>query len=81
VILAKAFPRHWPDVKSNALDPGWVTNKMGGSDAPGSINAAVESYVMLAEGEEELAQKSGRYIRPGKREGAAQSRTNAEGAG
>jgi NAD(P)-dependent dehydrogenase (short-subunit alcohol dehydrogenase family) len=80
VMLAKAFAAHWPEIKSNALDPGWVATKMGGSDAPGSINAAVESYVMLAEGEEELAKKSGKYIRPGKREGKAHWATDDQGA-
>ncbi|KAJ4368847.1 hypothetical protein N0V83_005929 [Neocucurbitaria cava] len=68
VMFAKAFARHWPDVKSNALDPGWVATKMGGSSAPGGIEAAVESYVMLAEGEDAEAKKSGRYFKPGKRE-------------
>jgi hypothetical protein len=51
---------------------------MGGSSAPGSIDAAVESYVMLAEGEEELAKKSGRYIRPGKRESSPHKVTEDE---
>ncbi|KAF2639466.1 NAD(P)-binding protein [Massarina eburnea CBS 473.64] len=68
VLFAKAFARQWPDVKSNALDPGWVATKMGGSGAPGSIEAAVQSYVLLAEGTEPAAQKSGKYIRPGKKE-------------
>lgn len=78
VLFAKAFARRWPDVKSNALDPGWVATKMGGSSAPGSIEAAVESYVMLAEGEEELAKKSGKYNRPGKREDRPQKATDDE---
>ncbi|KAF2245442.1 NAD(P)-binding protein [Trematosphaeria pertusa] len=80
VMFAKAFARRWPDVKSNALDPGWVPTKMGGSGAPGSIDAAVESYVMLAEGQEPGAQKSGRYFRPGKREGSPKSVSNDEKA-
>ena len=37
-------------VKSNALDPGWVPTKMGGKNATGSLDSAVETYVMLAEG-------------------------------
>jgi hypothetical protein len=45
-----------------------VVTKIGSSSAPRSINVAVKSYVMLAEGEEELAKKSGRYLRPSKRE-------------
>ncbi|KAF2847124.1 NAD(P)-binding protein [Plenodomus tracheiphilus IPT5] len=72
IVFAKAFARRWADVKSNALDPGWVATKMGGSSASGSIEAAVETYVMLAEGEEEAAQTSGRYFRPGKREAQPQ---------
>jgi NAD(P)-dependent dehydrogenase (short-subunit alcohol dehydrogenase family) len=72
VMFAKAFARIWPDVKSNALDPGWVATKMGGSSAPGSIDAAVETYVMLAEGKEEMAMRSGQYFRPGKRQGSPQ---------
>jgi NAD(P)-dependent dehydrogenase (short-subunit alcohol dehydrogenase family) len=68
VLLAKAFARRWPEVKSNALDPGWVATKMGGSSATGNLEHAIETYVMLAEGEEEGAKKSGLYFRPGKRE-------------
>ncbi|EUC43412.1 hypothetical protein COCMIDRAFT_38671 [Bipolaris oryzae ATCC 44560] len=68
VMFAKAFARRWPEVRSNALDPGWVATKMGGSSAPESIDAAVESYVMLAVGEE-AEKKSGCYFHPSKREG------------
>jgi NAD(P)-dependent dehydrogenase (short-subunit alcohol dehydrogenase family) len=80
ILLAKAFARRWPDVKSNALDPGWVATKMGGSSASGSIDAAVESYVMLAEGEEEKAKKSGSYFHPSKREGTPHKATEDEKA-
>ncbi|KAF2676884.1 NAD(P)-binding protein, partial [Lentithecium fluviatile CBS 122367] len=80
VMFAKAFARRWPDVKSNALDPGWVPTKMGGSSAPGSIGEAVRSYVMLAEGEGSDAQKSGQYFRPGKRIGSPLNVANDEKA-
>lgn len=78
VMFAKAFARRWPDVQSFSLDPGWVPTKMGGSSASGSVDAAVESYVMLAEGSEELASKSGSYYRPGKRQGTPKEATNDE---
>lgn len=78
VLFAKAFARRWPDVKSNALDPGWVATKMGGSSAPGSIDEAIDTYVMLAEGEEELAKLSGRYFRPGKKEDRSQKAAEDE---
>src|SRR6201993_2874924 len=34
IALAVAAARRWPDVLSNAVDPGWVRTKMGGSNAP-----------------------------------------------
>lgn len=71
VMFAKAFARRWPDVKVNSLDPGWVATKMGGAGAPGDPEKAVETYVMLAEGEE--SGKTGRYFRPGKREEKSKS--------
>jgi NAD(P)-dependent dehydrogenase (short-subunit alcohol dehydrogenase family) len=30
VLLAFAVARRWNDVKSNALEPGWIATKMGG---------------------------------------------------
>jgi NAD(P)-dependent dehydrogenase (short-subunit alcohol dehydrogenase family) len=68
VLLAKAFVRRWPDVKSNALDPGWMPTKMGGDSASGNLEDSIASYVMLAEGEEEKAKKSGCYFAPAKKE-------------
>jgi NAD(P)-dependent dehydrogenase (short-subunit alcohol dehydrogenase family) len=80
ILFAKAFARRWPDVKSNALDPGWVPTKMGGSSATGRMEDAVQTYVMLAEGEEADAQKSGQYFQPGKRIGTPLSATEDEKA-
>jgi NAD(P)-dependent dehydrogenase (short-subunit alcohol dehydrogenase family) len=68
VLFAKAFARRWPNVKSNALDPGWMPTKMGGGSAPGDVEDSIASYVMLAEGEEEKAKKSGCYFTPSKKE-------------
>jgi hypothetical protein len=39
-MLAFAIARRWPDVFSNALEPGWVPTKMGGSDAPDDMDQA-----------------------------------------
>ena len=33
VLLAFAIARRWPEVLSNALEPGWVATKMGGAGA------------------------------------------------
>ena len=35
--LAMAVARLWPDVLSNAVDPGWVPTKMGGAGAPDDL--------------------------------------------
>ncbi|EOA90618.1 hypothetical protein ACJQWK_11525 [Exserohilum turcicum] len=75
VMFAKAFARRWPDVKSNSLDPGWVPTNIGGSSAPDSIDAAIESYVMLAEGDEDKAKQSGCFFQPSKREGTPHTGT------
>jgi NAD(P)-dependent dehydrogenase (short-subunit alcohol dehydrogenase family) len=72
VMFAKAFARRWPDVKSNSMDPGWMPTKMGGSSATGDLEDSIATYVMLAEGEEELAKKSGCYFTPAKKEDSPQ---------
>lgn len=78
VLFAKAFARRWPEVKSFSLDPGWVATKMGGSSATGSADDAADTYIMLAEGTDDLAKKSGSYFRPGKKEGSPHNATNDE---
>src|SRR4051812_13275209 len=35
--LAMAVARLWPDVFTNAVDPGWVPTKMGGPGAPDDL--------------------------------------------
>jgi NAD(P)-dependent dehydrogenase (short-subunit alcohol dehydrogenase family) len=37
VLLAFAVARLWPDVLSNAVDPGWVPTKMGGRGGGGGV--------------------------------------------
>jgi NAD(P)-dependent dehydrogenase (short-subunit alcohol dehydrogenase family) len=48
VILTFAVARLWPEVRSNAVDPGWVATKMGGRGAPGDLNQAHLTQVWLA---------------------------------
>jgi NAD(P)-dependent dehydrogenase (short-subunit alcohol dehydrogenase family) len=61
ILLACFFAKKWPDVQSNSLDPGWVATKMGGAGATGDIHAAVDTYVMLAEGSGKSKDASGKY--------------------
>jgi NAD(P)-dependent dehydrogenase (short-subunit alcohol dehydrogenase family) len=60
LILAKAVARKWPDVFSNAVDPGWVPTKMGGKGAPDDLQKGFETQVWLVESED--AKISGRYF-------------------
>ena len=59
--LAFAVARRWPDVLSNAVDPGWVATKMGGPGAPGDFEKGYRTQVWLAISEDPAAMVSGRY--------------------
>jgi NAD(P)-dependent dehydrogenase (short-subunit alcohol dehydrogenase family) len=61
VLLAFAVARHWPGVASNAVSPGWVSTKMGGAHAPGSMKKAAELPAWLATHEREET-GSGEYL-------------------
>jgi NAD(P)-dependent dehydrogenase (short-subunit alcohol dehydrogenase family) len=45
VLLAFALARRWPDVPSNALEPGWVATKMGG---PGATDDLAQGHLTQA---------------------------------
>ncbi len=62
VVLAFAVARHWPDVLSNALEPGWVPTKMGGPGAPDDLALAPVTQVWLATSDEPGAIATGRYF-------------------
>ena len=62
LILALAVARHWPDVLSNAVEPGWVATKMGGPNAPDNLQKGAETQSWLAVSEEDDAKVSGRYL-------------------
>ena len=62
IILAFAVARKWSDVLSNAVEPGWVTTKMGGAGAPDSLKEAPETQVWLATGTDKQALVSGKYF-------------------
>lgn len=62
VLLAKAVARKWPDVYSNAVNPGWVPTKMGGAGASDDLDKGYETQVWLAVSDDEKAKVSGRYF-------------------
>ncbi len=46
--FAAAVAELWPDVRSNAVDPGWVPTKMGGAGAPDDFDLGHETQEWLA---------------------------------
>ncbi len=62
VVLAFAFARLWSDVYANALEPGWVATKMGGSGAPDSLEEGPKTQVWLATSNEKQALTTGKYF-------------------
>jgi NAD(P)-dependent dehydrogenase (short-subunit alcohol dehydrogenase family) len=62
VLLAFAVARLWPDVFSNALEPGWVPTKMGGPGAPDDLDAAHLTQAWLAVSNDSGALLSGKYF-------------------
>ena len=63
VVLAFAVARLWPDVISNAVDPGWIRTSMGGPGAPGDLDEGSDTQVWLATSDEASATTSGRYLK------------------
>ncbi|MFL6416601.1 MAG: SDR family NAD(P)-dependent oxidoreductase [Bryobacteraceae bacterium] len=61
-LLAFAVARLWPDVYSNAVEPGWVPTKMGGPSAPDDLDAAHRTQVWLAASDDPKAQVTGKYF-------------------
>jgi NAD(P)-dependent dehydrogenase (short-subunit alcohol dehydrogenase family) len=59
--LAYTVARRWPDVLSNAVDPGWVPTKMGGPGAPDDFEMGYLTQTWLAVSDEPTAIVSGRY--------------------
>jgi NAD(P)-dependent dehydrogenase (short-subunit alcohol dehydrogenase family) len=59
--LALALARRWPDVLSNAVDPGWVPTKMGGAAAPDDLEMGHLTQTWLAVSTDPAATASGGY--------------------
>jgi NAD(P)-dependent dehydrogenase (short-subunit alcohol dehydrogenase family) len=62
VLLAFAVARHWPDVRSNAVTPGWVPTRMGGPGAPDDLEQGHLTQAWLAVSEEPAARVTGSYF-------------------
>ena len=62
MLLSFAIARRWPDVLSNALEPGWVQTKMGGTAATDDLDQAHRTQVWLAASDDPEALVTGEYF-------------------
>jgi NAD(P)-dependent dehydrogenase (short-subunit alcohol dehydrogenase family) len=56
-----ALARLWPEVLSNAVDPGWVPTRMGGPGAPDDLFLGHVTQEWLATSDDPQALTSGGY--------------------
>lgn len=59
--LALAVARRWPDVLSNAVNPGWVPTRMGGPGAPDDLRLGHLTQEWLATSDDTEVLTSGGY--------------------
>jgi len=62
VLLAFAIAKRWPDILSNALEPGWVATKMGGAGASDDLDQGHRTQVWLAVSDDPAAKVNGEYF-------------------
>ena len=62
--LTLALARAWPDVLSNAVDPGWVPTKMGGAAATGDLQLGYLTQTWLAVSDDAAATVQRRLLVP-----------------
>ncbi|HEV2400922.1 MAG TPA: SDR family NAD(P)-dependent oxidoreductase [Candidatus Sulfotelmatobacter sp.] len=62
VLLAFAIARLWPDVFSNAVEPGWVATKMGGASATDDLDQGHRTQAWLAVSDDPAANVTGEYF-------------------
>jgi NAD(P)-dependent dehydrogenase (short-subunit alcohol dehydrogenase family) len=61
-ILTGAVAARWPDVRANAVEPGWVATKMGGRGAPDDLMQGPVTQAWLAVSDDEDALTTGGYF-------------------
>lgn len=62
VLLAFGVARHWPTIRSNAVDPGWVATRMGGAGASRDLATGSATQAWLAVSDDSAALVTGRYF-------------------
>jgi NAD(P)-dependent dehydrogenase (short-subunit alcohol dehydrogenase family) len=61
-MLAFAIARRWPDVLSNAVEPGWVATRMGGPGASDDLDQAHRTQAWLSASDDPSALTTGGYF-------------------
>ena len=59
--LTATVARLWPQVPTNAVDPGWVPTRMGGAGAPDDLELGHVTQVWLATSDDPAARTTGGY--------------------
>lgn len=59
--LALAVARRWPEVRSHAVNPGWVPTRMGGPGAPDDLRQGHLTQEWLATSDDPAALSTGGY--------------------
>jgi NAD(P)-dependent dehydrogenase (short-subunit alcohol dehydrogenase family) len=60
--LALAVARLWPEVLTNAVDPGWVPTRMGGPSASDDLDLGALTQAWLAVSDDPAATVTGGYF-------------------
>ena len=63
VLLAFAVARRYPQVRSNAVDPGWIKTKLGGPGATDELPVGARTQAWLATSDDPDAAVTGRYLK------------------
>jgi NAD(P)-dependent dehydrogenase (short-subunit alcohol dehydrogenase family) len=63
VLLAFAVGRRYPQLRANAVDPGWIKSKLGGAGATDGLPIGARTQVWLATSDDPEAEVTGRYFK------------------
>jgi len=61
-MMAFGVARRWPQVWSNAVDPGWMPTRMGGAGASGDLELGARTQAWLAVSDDPGASVTGQYL-------------------